>query len=107
MNLDLLHCIESAYSGLALIGALWVLCASVWRLNLLKWGASQRLQIVAYVCIAMWAFGRVIGVHELKDAELFGVVLRDAGYVGIALLFFAGSKRWLFKAPDDTVRVRP
>lgn len=97
MNFDLLVTPGALLSGLEFIAAAWVLCASVWRINLLKWGESQCLQVVAYLILAGWALTVLVGLRE------FGFL----GIVGVALLFFGGRKRWLKKAPPDTARSTP
>lgn len=82
-------------AGLLFLAAVWVLGASVWRLNLLHWGRHDAVQILAYIALALWAASYVIGLQEL----------RPFGIVGVALLFFGGRKRWLTAAPVDVCRV--
>lgn len=72
----------------------WVLCACVWRLNLLQWGKSQCMQMLSYICIALWAASYILGVQAMQAY----------GIAPIALLFLGGRKRWLIAAPDDTRR---
>lgn len=81
-------------AGLLFLAAVWVLGASVWRLNLLHWGRHDALQILAYIALALWAASFVLNLQEL----------RPFGIVGVAVLFLAGRKRWLTGAPKDVCR---
>lgn len=82
--------------GVLFAAGVWVLIASVWRLNLMQWGRSQCLQLLAYMVLSMSALGGyVLNIAELQPACI----------VGVALLFLAGRKRWLTRAPADTERL--
>ena len=80
--------------GVVFAAAVWILGASVWRLNLMQWGRHQCLRLASYILIAIWSFGQVLGV---PDMDAFGVI-------GVALLLLAGRRRWEHAAPEDTAR---
>jgi hypothetical protein len=81
-------------TGILFASAVWVAFACVRRIRLMHYSTHDWVTIIAYVLVGGWAATYPMGITELQP---FGIV-------SVAVLFFAGRKRWLTKAPDDTAR---
>lgn len=78
--------------GPLFVAGIWVAFACAKRIWLMQWSSHEPVVIAAYIGIALWAASYVLGIVELQPL----------GIVAVAALFFAGRKRWLTEAPEET-----